>query len=218
MASIYDLKPKFQNLLRPGVRVLARIGVSANQVTVAAMLLSLAVGLAIYLNPQPWLLLLVPLVLFIRMALNAVDGMLAREFDMQSPLGAILNELGDVVSDAGLYLPFALIAGVEGTLVVLVVLLAVVSEMTGVVAVQIGVARRYDGPMGKSDRAFVFGVLALLLGLGIGPGLWLNLVLSVILFMLVLTTFNRARAALGELKAQQAAQAETQRNPSKDVL
>jgi CDP-diacylglycerol--glycerol-3-phosphate 3-phosphatidyltransferase len=33
------------------------------------------------------------------MALNAIDGMLAREHDMQSPLGAMLNELGDVLSD-----------------------------------------------------------------------------------------------------------------------
>ena len=32
-------------------------------------------------------------------------------------------------------------------------------EMAGVVAVQIGAERRYDGPMGKSDRAFTFGLL-----------------------------------------------------------
>ena len=37
-----------------------------------------------------------------------------------------------------------------------IVVLTLVSEMTGVVAVQIGASRRYDGPMGKSDRAFVF--------------------------------------------------------------
>lgn len=43
---------------------------------------------------------------FIRMALNALDGMLARECNQQTRLGAILNETGDVISDIALYLPF----------------------------------------------------------------------------------------------------------------
>ena len=50
---------------------------------------------------------LLPAVLFVRMALNAIDGMLAREHGQKSALGAFLNELCDVVSDAALYLPFA---------------------------------------------------------------------------------------------------------------
>ena len=109
------------------------------------------------------------------MALNAIDGMLAREHQMQTPLGAILNELGDVIADAGLYLPFALLPTAYPWLVVLVVLLATISEMTGVIAIQIGASRRYDGPLGKSDRAFFFGLIALLLGLGVPPGHWLNI-------------------------------------------
>ena len=43
------------------------------------------------------------------MMLNALDGMLAREFDRPTPLGALLNEIGDLVSDAALYLPLALL-------------------------------------------------------------------------------------------------------------
>ena len=43
------------------------------------------------------------------MALNALDGMLAREFGQQSRLGAYLNELTDVVADAALIAPFALL-------------------------------------------------------------------------------------------------------------
>ena len=63
-------------------------------------------------------LLLLPLVLFLRMALNAIDGMMAREFGQKSRLGAVLNELGDVLSDACLYLPFALLAPVPAGLCV----------------------------------------------------------------------------------------------------
>jgi len=199
MASIYQLKPKFQNLLRPLVIRLAEKGVSANQVTLSALALSIFIGLFIYLLPFQLCFLLIPITLFVRMALNAVDGMLAREHNMQTPLGAILNELSDVVSDAALYLPFAVLAPFNAGLVIIIVLLSVISEMAGVVAVQIGASRRYDGPMGKSDRAFIFGLLALLYGIGIdlqGTG---NFLLGIVFLLLLLTIYNRCKRALGEL-------------------
>jgi CDP-diacylglycerol--glycerol-3-phosphate 3-phosphatidyltransferase len=199
MPSIYNLKPRFQSLLRPLVRSLAGSGVSANHVTIAALVLSFLVGGLIALNPTAKRsLLLMPIALFIRMALNAIDGMLAREHGMKSALGAILNEVGDVLSDAALYLPMALVPGMNPVWVVMVVVLAIVSEMTGVVAVQIGAARRYDGPMGKSDRAFVFGLLSLLLGMGINLAHWADGLMIMTAGLLIVTIFNRARRALGE--------------------
>lgn len=200
MPSIYDLKPKFQNLLRPLVKSLALKGITANQVTLAALLLSLFIGMVIYVFPNRGALLLVPITLFVRMALNAVDGMLAREHHMQSSLGAILNELSDVVSDAALYLPFALLPAFDPSLVVLIVVLAVISEMAGVVAVQIGASRRYDGPMGKSDRAFVFGLLGLLYAVGVNIESFSNIALLIVLVLLAWTTINRSRRALKELE------------------
>ncbi len=199
MPSVYELKPRFQAALRPMVGELARHGVTANQVTVAAALLSLAEGAALLWRPAAsWPLLLLPLVLFLRMALNAVDGMLAREHGQKSRPGAVLNELGDVVSDAALYLPLALVPGMPPHLTVVAVALALIAEMAGVVALQVGAARRYDGPMGNSDRALAFGAIAILLGVGVPPGLWLHLALAVIAALLVLTVLNRGRAALAE--------------------
>lgn len=199
MATIYDLKPAFQGLLRRPTSAMARAGVTANQVTVAALLLSAATGLLLLAFPADRrVLALVPVVLFLRMALNAIDGMLAREHGMQSRLGAVLNELGDVVADAALYLPFAAVPGVPGRWVVLVVLTGVVAEMAGVVAVQVGASRRYDGPFGKSDRAFLFGLIALLLALGVPAGGWLALLLAAACALGVLTILNRARNALTE--------------------
>ncbi len=199
MPSIYDLKPAFQNLLRPLVRGLAGTGVTANQVTLAAMALSFATGAVIALQPtSTGLLLLLPLVMFLRMALNAVDGMLAREHNQKSRLGAVLNELCDVLSDAALYLPLALVAGFDPVLIVVIVLLATVSEMTGVLMQTLGASRRYDGPMGKSDRAFIFGALGLVVGLGVPTGLWLTGVLGAVALLLVFTIVNRARRGLSE--------------------
>lgn len=199
--TIYDLKPAFQNLLRPACRALAGAGITANQVTIAALLLSFIVGAVFALNPEAaWAALLVPVWLFLRMALNAIDGMLAREHDMQSELGGFLNELSDVAADAALYLPFALVAGVSPSLIVALVVLAILTEMAGVVAVQVGASRRYDGPMGKSDRAFVFGLLGLLFGLGVEPGWWANVLLGVAVALTVLTVINRVRRGLRELE------------------
>lgn len=200
MASIYDVKPQFQALLRPLTNRLANAGVTANHVTVVAAALSAFTGLAIYFGHEHReVLLLLPVVLFVRMALNAIDGMLAREHNMKSALGAILNELGDVVSDAALYLPLAVVPGFQATLMVLIVLLAVLTEMAGVVAVQIGASRHYEGPMGKSDRAFVFGALGLAMGLHVPPGRWLDIVLSLLAVLLVITVLNRSRKALQEI-------------------
>ncbi len=195
--TIYDLKPAFTNLLRPACRWLAARGVTPNQLTITAALLSVATGTSVFLlHERTAVLLAVPVVLLVRMALNALDGMLAREHKQQTPLGGFLNELGDVISDIALYLPFALIAGVSGELVLLIVLLAVLSEMTGVVAVQAGADRRYDGPMGKSDRAFFFGALALALGLGLDAGLWVQTLLAFVSALLVATIVNRVSNAL----------------------
>lgn len=199
MASIYQLKSAFQNVLRPLTRVLASAHITANHVTLAALALSCLVGGVIAAHPdQTSLLLLLPGTLFIRMALNAIDGMLAREHNMTTRNGAVLNELGDVVSDSALYLPLALVPAFNHWLVVGLVILAVMVEMTGVVAVQIGAARNYAGPMGKSDRAFAFGLIALLLGLGVAEETWVTAALSIMLLLSLFTIYNRARLALRE--------------------
>lgn len=200
--TIYDLKPAFQNLLRPVCKGLANAGITANQVTVAALVISLLVGGLFAAFPtSAWAAYLIPVWLFLRMALNAIDGMLAREHDMQSDLGGLLNEIGDVVSDTALYLPFALVPGLSPELVIFVVVLSIFTEMAGVVAVQIGASRRYDGPMGKSDRAFVFGLLALLLGLGVEIIWWMNVALAVVALLTAWTVINRCRKALAEIRA-----------------
>jgi len=202
MLSIYQLKPRFQNLLRPLVRHLHAGGITANQVTVAALVLSLLVAGSVALwAEQPWLFALIPVWMLLRMALNAIDGMLAREFGQQSRLGAYLNELCDVVADSALYLPFALLPGVSAMAVVLVVLLALFSEYAGVLGPMVGASRRYDGPMGKSDRAFAFGVLATGVACGWLPASWVNGALLLIAALALYTLVNRVRQGLNETPA-----------------
>ncbi|MBK7952663.1 MAG: CDP-alcohol phosphatidyltransferase family protein [Candidatus Accumulibacter sp.] len=204
MTSLYALKPRFQALLRPAVRTLNGLGASANQVTLGTCAASLIVGSGLTLAADAgqlrWLLLL-PLCFLLRMALNAIDGMLAREFDQISTLGTYLNELSDVVSDAALYLPFAFIPEAGVALTLLLIFLANLAEIAGVLGVVTAGNRRNDGPMGKSDRALVFGLLGLLLGAGVAPGAWLSAVMALIALLLLLTIANRVRRGIAEANA-----------------
>lgn len=200
MVSIYQLKPRFQSLLRPVARYCAGAGISANGVTLAAMFISLALGAVLAAaSEQRTLFLLLPLWMFLRMAFNAIDGMLAREFGQQSALGAYLNELSDVISDAALYLPFVVIAPFGWASVGAVVWLAALSEMAGALGTMVGAGRRYDGPMGKSDRALVFGALGLWVGLASGMPAWAFWIMPAISVAIVVNIFNRVRGGVASI-------------------
>ena len=97
-------------------------------------------------------------------------------------------------------MPLTLVPGFPPILIVLIVVLAVLSEMTRVIGVQVGASRHYDGPMGKSDRAFVYGALGLLLGLNLPIVPVVRYAPWLVLVLLLLTIINRARGALAELQ------------------
>jgi len=199
--SIYGAKPKFQALLRPLAARLAAWGVTANQVTLFAAVVSVAAGALVALNAaKPVYFLLIPLWLAVRMALNAIDGMLANAFGQKSKLGAYLNEIGDVVSDAALYLPFAFVPPFSPFWVGAVIVLSALSELAGVLGVTVGASRRYDGPAGKADRALLFGALGLAMGvLGSLPH-WVSWTMPALAALLVLTVVTRVRRGLIEAK------------------
>lgn len=137
------------------MRAMAAVGITPNLVTIAAIVGS---GLATFLSLR-YSLLVLPGWLLLRMALNAIDGMMARERNQSTRLGAILNELGDVVSDLALYLPLAQLAA--SLAVFLFVTGSILTEFCGVLQQALSGNRRYDGPMGKSDRALAIGLLAI---------------------------------------------------------
>ena len=198
--SIYDLKPKFQNLLRPLVIKLEQRGVTANQVTLTACTISVILGLILTaLSGYHWLFILIPIWLFVRMALNAIDGMLAREFNQKSRLGGYLNEITDVVSDAALYLPFTFVHPFDSLQIGLIIWLSALTEFCGVLGQVQGKTRRYDGPLGKSDRAFLFGVLGLVYVFVPTLPDFLYWLLWVATILLIATCVKRVKSGLAEV-------------------
>lgn len=198
MISIYELKPKFQKLLMPVVEKLHRKNATPNQVTLTACFFSILLGILFYFNHESiWVYIAIPIFMFVRMAMNAIDGVLAKKYNMKTILGKFLNELTDVISDAALFLPFMLLTEGFEIIVVLFVLVSVVSEMAGVIAEAVSGERRYDGPMGKSDRAFLIGAIAVVIALGlpIEPYLWIVFLIASIL--MVLNIYRRVKNGLG---------------------
>ncbi len=110
---------------------------TANEITLAAIAISAIYGaLLLAVRNEAMLLLLGP-VLLVRMALNAMDGMLAREHDQATATGAKLNEIGDVLADCFLYLPLAVFIS-PAWAIFLAVLTGVLTEFAGVAALAHG--------------------------------------------------------------------------------
>ncbi|WP_201567146.1 alpha/beta fold hydrolase [Psychrobacter sp. JCM 18900] len=181
--SLYQLKTQFQNQLRPISNTLVEQNITANQVTVSAVLLSIGTA---YIIAKPaaeqqrlWLLL--PSSLFVRMALNAIDGMMAREHGQASTLGAVLNEVGDMVADTALLASLTphinnkewqnLTANLPTNIstsqhhITALIALSIGTELLGVTSNTMLGVRANQGPLGKSDRAFLLGVLGAFMGI-----------------------------------------------------
>jgi len=104
-----------------------------------------------------------PAFLFLRMVLNALDGMIANETNSKSAMGSVLNELCDVVSDLALFSAFALVLPVTLWIWWLLVILSLMTEFIALAVYQASGIRPFSGPFGKSDRALFLGTLAVLL-------------------------------------------------------
>lgn len=201
MISVYDLKPKFQQMLTPLLDFLVKRQFTPNIITLIALAGSFLVGIIIWLtrgNPV-WLLIL-PVWLFLRMALNAIDGMMARKYNMGTALGCILNELGDVLSDLALYLPLGLVVTESFSMVLLFSIGAVLTEFCGVLGYALAVKRHYEGPMGKSDRAFLVGVLSMITIFWNEVKMYWSWVFLIAMFLTIWTCFNRINGILKETK------------------
>lgn len=196
MLSVYKLKPQFQALLQPVLLRLHKWGFSPNLLTLLGILLSLSMGIYAFYGERTIALVLMPVVLLLRMALNALDGMMARQFNLQSKMGAALNEMGDVVSDIVLYYPLYILFSMEQRWIMFFLLLSVLNEFAGLLGQALGGARRYDGPMGKSDRALVVGVLSLLFVFKVTVHLYLGWISGVICLLLIWSTIKRLKHAV----------------------
>lgn len=173
------------------------MGVTPNHLSFAAILLSGFMGYALWMSSTAdWYLLLVPLGLLLRMALNAMDGMMATQFDMKTTWGEILNEFGDMISDILILLPMFALPGIEWWMAVIFTLLALLNESAGILAKAISGIRRYDGPMGKSDRALFVSLIALTYYFYPEVSSFVQYILMVVTILILISTSIRLKKSV----------------------
>lgn len=200
--SLYSIKPWFVRRLRRVEDVLVARRVPADVLTVAAVVVSLAAGVCIALGgllDVPSLWLAVPPLVVVRLALNALDGSVARRTHTARPLGVALNEMGDRLSDAatigatGFVIDPALAVGATSA--------AFLASSSGVLALSLTGRRDCAGPMGKADRAAVLAVGATVAAV-VGSGAPLTVAITVVLVGSLVTAFARIVRLRRELGAR----------------
>ncbi|HBV16155.1 CDP-alcohol phosphatidyltransferase family protein [Chryseobacterium carnipullorum] len=199
MISVYKLKPKFQQLLTPVLLFLHKNKITANQITIASIILSVVIGILFWnADFSKWFFLSLPIGLLLRMALNALDGMMARKFNQTSRLGEVLNEVGDIVSDVIIFFPLLKFQPESLYLIVIFIVLSIINEFAGLIGKVVGKERRYDGPMGKSDRALILGVYGLSLFFGADISGISFYLFGFIIVLLTISTGIRLKKSLHE--------------------
>lgn len=199
MISVYKLKPKFQQLLTPVLLFFNKNNITANQITVGSILLSVVIGILFWnADISKWFFLSLPIGLLIRMALNALDGMMARRFNQTSKLGEVLNEVGDIISDVIIFFPLLKFQPESLYLIVILIVLSVINEFAGLMGKVVGKERRYDGPMGKSDRALILGLYGLLIFFGVNITSVSEYIFGIIIILLLISTYTRLKKSLNE--------------------
>ncbi|WP_185290484.1 CDP-alcohol phosphatidyltransferase family protein [Chryseobacterium lactis] len=199
MISVYKLKPKFQQLLTPVLLFFNKNNITANQITVGSILLSIAIGVLFWnADISKWFFLSLPIGLLIRMALNALDGMMARRFNQTSKLGEVLNEVGDIISDVIIFFPLLKFQPESLYLIVIMIVLSIINEFAGLMGKVVGKERRYDGPMGKSDRALILGLYGLLIFFGVKIASVSEYIFGIIIILLLISTYIRLKKSLNE--------------------
>jgi CDP-diacylglycerol--glycerol-3-phosphate 3-phosphatidyltransferase len=132
------------------------------------------------------------------MALNALDGMMARKFNQTSKLGEVLNEIGDIVSDVIIFFPLIKFQPESLYIIVVFIMMSIINEFAGLMGKVIGKERRYEGPMGKSDRALILGMYGLGVFSGANIADYSQYIFGLIILLLFISTYVRLKKSLNE--------------------
>lgn len=167
----YSLKKRFQDFLRPVAYGLDGAGITPNQITLGTCVLSLIFAIWVVLFKNIYTVyFLFPVFFFLRMALNAIDGIIAKEKNKTSTVGALLNEVCDLVSDFFLVSIFFFTTDLSPHWIWMFIYLSIFVECSGMWSYYIRGERSYKGPLGKSDRGIVLTLVAFTVGIGVFKG------------------------------------------------
>jgi phosphatidylglycerophosphate synthase len=189
--ALYDVKPRFRALLQGLVPALKPV--HPDWITLAGLGCSvLAAVLFQTADQRRWLFLVIPLLLLLRITLNALDGMVAQATGKARPFGEVLNEVTDRLSDVAIILGIAispLSSLTWGTPAAVAVLL---SSYVGILGKAVGAGRQYGGILGKADRMLYLGLVCIVANFVGNPTLFRPRGIPITLFDCLLLEFALA--------------------------
>jgi CDP-diacylglycerol--glycerol-3-phosphate 3-phosphatidyltransferase len=195
---LYKQKGNFQKL----IRWMAGSWMTANMATAAGCLLIILVSASFYLGltfeQANFLLILTPVFLVLRMAMNALDGMLSREQETGSVAGEIWNEALDILGDTICYGSLYFVPQGPRASIIVFIILAWAAEFFGVLGKSMpdGIRRHETFLGGKPDRAIWMGLLAIILYIYPGFLAWAWIYISLISIFVGLTSLIRIRKTI----------------------
>jgi CDP-diacylglycerol---glycerol-3-phosphate 3-phosphatidyltransferase len=162
---IYAIKPKFQQFLTPVKNFFVKNKVHPTTINFMALILSLVGGAVLYFSDVYInLLFYIPLMAFARTALNALDGMIARELKVKNQgFGEVLNEFFDRISDASIFFGLTLASYTNLIIGALAVIFILLNSYLSIVSKAAGGKRQYGGIMGKADRMIYLGIMSVII-------------------------------------------------------
>jgi phosphatidylglycerophosphate synthase len=144
-------------------------------------------------------LLFIPVIAIGRTALNALDGLVARDTGLARPWGEVLNECCDRLADVALLGGASLAIGSDARLGAVTIVVMLLCSYLSIVSKAAGGKRQYGGIMGKADR-MIFLSFASVIALALPQVRVFTIFLAIVLAGLVLTIAVRARATYVDLQ------------------
>lgn len=197
---IYRIKPAFQRFLQPITSFLVKNKVSPDWLTGGAIIVAGVMAFAFLQSTEDLLWLwLVVIGAFVRTALNALDGQVARALGDAGDWGEVKNELGDRLADMIIFAALIFLPTIPQILSVAALCTAFLSGYIGVLSKAITGVRDYSGIMGKPDR---------MAAIAIGSGFvaltnawnWLSLALGIVIVLGIWTIALRLKATYERCK------------------
>ena len=142
----------FRETARGAVQWCVRRQVHPDLVSYLSIVASVGAAACFWQGGRPWALLLAPLLCYLRLWLNMLDGMVALASGKASPRGEILNDLPDRVSDVIIFAGVAH-SGLNSPFTAYwAAIFALLTAYVGTLGQAVGVQREFSGVMSKPWR------------------------------------------------------------------
>ena len=149
----------FRRTAEAAVRICIRLGISPDVISYLSIVAALGAAICFWRSMQdPWLLIVAPLLCYLRLWFNMLDGMVALAAGKASARGEIINDLPDRISDVIIFAGVAHSGWMYPAIGYWAAILALITAYVGLFGQAIGAGRQFGGIMSKPWRMVVLGI------------------------------------------------------------